>query len=98
MINHIVLVKVNDASKRDYCIEEMRKLAQLDSAESVIVEPELGVSPNRWDFAIITQHKDEEQLVTFRDDETHKKLGGGIAQYVEAMASVDFGSDQVAIS
>lgn len=97
MINHIVLIKLADPTVRDHCIEELRRLGDLANVESIAVEPELGEAPNRWDIAVVTQHRDAEQLEEFRVDGFHKQVGGGIAQYVEAMGAVDFASDRITV-
>lgn len=98
MISHIVLIKLREVDRRDYCMEELRTLDRLDSCESIVVEPELGQAPNRWDFAIVSQHRDAAQLEEFRVDAFHEEVGGRVAPFVEAMSSVDFASDRVAVT
>lgn len=98
MISHIVLIKLADLGRRDFCVEELRSLASLDSCESIVVEPEFGQAPNRWDLAVVSQHRDAAQLEEFRVDAFHKEVGGRVAPFVEAMGSVDFSSDRVAVT
>jgi len=98
MINHLVLIKLSDVTRRDFCVAQLQSLERLDNCESIVVAPELGQAPNRWDIAVISQHRDATQLEEFRVDEFHRQVGGEVAPFVEAMSSVDFDSDRVAVS
>lgn len=86
---HIVVFRAESAEAADAAEAALASLASLDTLESLTVERDLGLHPPAYDLALLTVHRDAEQLRRFREDPGHLSVVRTIAELVPGRATVD---------
>lgn len=86
---HVVVFRAESDEAADAAAAQLKTLASLDTLEALTVERDLGLHPPAYDLALLTAHRDAEQLARFRQDPRHLSVVESLDTLVPIRATVD---------
>ncbi|MEO5920427.1 MAG: Dabb family protein [Pseudolysinimonas sp.] len=100
MIRHIALLKLtpDDDDRRAERLAEMQQrlgalVGVVPGLRRMTVEPDVALTADNWDLAIVTDHDDQAAFDVYEADPTHAEASAWIHQFVVDRAAVDFEID-----